>query len=181
MNRHEPDNNPARFAGKAEELAVLGAAGGEPLGLVSDFSADGQAATLLFNKLTVSLDSRQEQLTAARIVSLSIPLENNTHGVCPTQDIAGHVAVQGSAKTLLFIRVGGNTAVIDPNAAKKQEEADSSSFDFIYSLESAVPAGSECRIIFILFAERAASDPEASALLTVDSLDIAMNSSLRTD
>lgn len=175
--------NETRFIGKAEQTDVLGVTGGEPLGFISNFSDDRQAATIIFNNLTVALNSTHHQLTAARIVSLSIPLENNTHGVCPINGVSGHVSMNGSAKALLLIRTGGNTALFDPNEGKKKEQAQtySDSFDFVHSFESTVPVGTDYRISFVLLVELDASDPEVSALLTIDSLDIELDRSCKKD
>jgi len=185
------DGNPQepRFRGSAREIGSLG--------ISSNFSDDGLAATLLFDNLVIDMNGMRDILVRTKAVSLTIPIINEASDTHFIQDIRGFVDVDEGARAVFVVQAAGKTHVVDlleakddegivrtrnvPMAeeraaelAKERSEADElpEGFDFSYRMESKVPAGASNQITFFLLLERDAQKADVGGLLAIDSLDL---------
>lgn len=184
--------DPPRFKGMADLP--------DAVQLVTGFSDDGQAVTVLFRNLDAALDGHRGPSVNTRAVTVALPIANESQEVSVTQDIRGYVDVDESARAVLVVNAGGKTTVVDlkqqkdkgkegyekegskesvsqaRERAEKQfgdePEKEPVGMDIHTRLEGVVPAGAPYQVSFWLLVERSGSDPEAGGLLVIDSLDV---------
>lgn len=164
MKTQGTSKNEPRFIGEVVDI--------DGIGVVSDFSEDGQAATLIFSNLQVDVGDRQGVFVVSRTVSLSIPVENNDQNLRITQGIRGFVSVDGTARAVLLVQAAGDTTLVDLRKAGKATEQVGNSWDFAEIIEGELRAGAAYHITFFLLVERDVDHEETGASLVIDSLDL---------
>lgn len=163
MKTQATNKNEPRFIGEVVNL--------EDIGLTYDFSEDGQAATLLFNKLEVHVGDDPGVFVVPLTVSLLIPVVHNDRDLRITQDIVGVVDVDEAARAVLLIQAAGETTLVDLQKARKGPEEQENSYSFVETIESEIRAGTAYQITFFLLVERDIDHHETGGSLIIDSLD----------
>lgn len=171
MKTQRTSKNEPRFIGEVVDI--------DGIGVVSDFSEDGQAATLIFSNLQVDIGDSSGVFVTTRTVSLSIPVENNDQNLRITQGISGHVTVDGTTRAVLLVQAAGDTTLVDLRKAGRAIEQAGNSWDFAETIEGELRAGAAYHITFFLLVERDADHAEIGASLGIDSLDLEINGSAR--
>jgi hypothetical protein len=136
--------------------------------IVSNVSPDQQAATVLVEKLQVSLGGVPGPLTVTRTATILIPLDDADSELTLDQQVRGAADIQPGARGLLLVQLGGNTFQVDlpsPNAKDK---------GFEKLITSKLPKGAPYQATFFLLLERDADKPELGGNITVDSLNISI-------
>lgn len=167
--------------------------------IAKNVSADGHAATLLFDSLAVSTSSGKGTLPDVVTKRFTYVFQfDNKQDAFVTQDIRGFLSATGSGNTVLLVQSAGKTTLVDLKQAVDQSNSDAAKkvspahqgalkaaedmgfagstsphgdHDYYYRIESRVAAGKPLQITLILLAERLPGDDGSGALLTVDSLD----------
>jgi hypothetical protein len=166
--------------------------------IVTGFSEDKQAATVIFRNNQVAVGAGSTSPVATRVTTVSLPFDVKDKEVKLTQDVRGYVSVQGKSRAVLMIQAAGKTTVVDlkesavrsnqpqPEGTAKQAkdrakalakdfpapDKGAKSYDFQTRIDATVAPGASYQITFVLLVEREAADGEPNALLAIDSLDV---------
>jgi len=134
--------------------------------LVSSVSTDQQAATVLIEKLRVTLGGIPGPLTVTRVATILIPFDKADSDLTIQQVVRGVADVRPGARALLVAQLGGQTVQVElpkPNAKDT---------NFTASMSSTLPQGAPYQASFFLLLERDVDRPEIGGDLAVQSLDI---------
>lgn len=137
------------------------------LGVSSTIPPDQQVASILFDSLQVSIGGRKaEPLVQTKSASLVALVNENEGDLTICQHIRGYVQVNGNARAVLITHMAGQTHIVDlPENSLNGE-------DFLREIKSTLSAGVNYRVTFFLLVERDSEDPDISATLQVDSIDV---------
>ena len=130
-------------------------------------SPDKEAVTVIFDNLAVALQElKGAPPVASRFFSLTLPTKGDGKSTEIVLQVRGHAQTHQGASAVLLVRTFGAS-----NLAEFPAGSDS---DYDKEIKLSVPAGRTIPLTLGLLVERDGSAETAAALLTVDSIDIAI-------
>jgi hypothetical protein len=137
--------------------------------VASNVSSDGQAATVLFRNLEVSVGGvKGGPLVDTRTVSLVLPKLGSKDKVRVCQDVRGHVYVKSKGRAILMFQAAGQTTLIDLGKSLGKKT------DLFKRIEGTIPANAPYVATFCLIVERDTDNPDVGAHVAIDSLDLTL-------
>lgn len=169
--------------------------------LVSNFSPDKQAATLIFAHVEVAVGGHHTApLADSLTTTVLLPVTTADRDVRICHYLRGYASTTGSGKATLLLRSGNVTQAIDLSKARETKDAVKAmtpalkltrenatqaakqqlppaqpaptSTDFFVPVEVVVPAKSSHKVTLVLLADRSNADDDSSAMIQLDSLDV---------
>jgi len=134
--------------------------------IASNVSQDQQAATVLIEKLQVSLGGVPGPLTVTRTATVLIPFDEANSELTLDQQVRGFADIQPGARGLLLVQLGGNTFQVDLPSPDAEDK------NFVKLITSKLPKGAPYQATFFLLLERDEDKPGLGGNITVDSLNI---------
>ena len=107
--------------------------------IASNVSHDQQAATVLIEKLQVSLGGVPGPLTVTRTATVLIPFDEANSELMLDQQVRGFADIQPGARGLLLVQLGGNTFQVDLPSPDAEDK------NFVKLITSKLPKGALIR------------------------------------
>ncbi len=165
------------------------------LGIATNFSPDGQAATVIFDNLYVEVSPARkgaaftlnQTATQTKVATLNIPYTTDQRSVKMTMDLRGFADVDSAATARLVACVGDKTAVVDLSTDTVElkgelkseltaENAEAKFGDWQDRIEFTVQTHAAKPVLqitlFLLVEHNTDAADAGGALLAVDSLDL---------
>ena len=130
-----------------------------------DISQDGKVATITFENLVLSIQTKDQPLVATQVVTLTLPITGNATDLHVFLTIQGFVFTEPGTRAILVAHLGETTALAP------LPETPSSNQSFQQVLEVTLPAGVDVQTTLFLLAEQYSSD----ASLNILSLDFSLD------
>lgn len=139
-----------------------------------DVSEDRQAASILFDNLSVSIgwgegsnpQKVKSQFIDTKVASLSIPIIENDEETSLKLDVRGYIDVAPAARATLVIQTGEKTNVFNFTNLNLENE-------FVKSIDYVISPQKNCQLTFFLLVEKDSQElPGVGANLVIEALEI---------
>lgn len=130
----------------------------------ADISDDGQASTITFSNLEVSVQGKSPAVVATRVATLTLPISGNDGDLHVWLFIQGYALTESASRALLVAHLGDST-VVAPFAPGIDQS-------YQQEFEATLPAGADAQTTLFLLAER--NDRQQGGYVNVLSLDFSL-------
>ena len=130
-------------------------------------SEDGQAATITFENLEVSVvGGKNSPSVATQVATFTLPMIENATDLHVRMTIQGYVGTEPGTRAILVAHLG-DTTDLAPFAPGSDQS-------ILQTLEASLPAGVDVQTTLFLLAERNSGDENLNAYINVATLDFTL-------